>query len=164
MQLKGVLAAKKTIVSWGTWEHGKKMPRNAFPMSKSRSYRVPSTWTGWRVVIFEALGEQFRLLVAFDTGKEEYRAWLGQVKGDDTLMLARLEYHGSHPGWHCHTNCEHSNSLTAGRVVGFGDRRLPKARNFHRDKKFDITEANALGRAIGFFGLWDADDAKGELI
>ena len=34
--------------------------------------------------------------------KAQYRGWLGLVAGRDQALLARVEYHPSHHGWHCH--------------------------------------------------------------
>jgi hypothetical protein len=41
-------------------------------------------------------------LSLFNKAKRQYQAWLGLEVGSDQAVLARLEYHPSHRGWHCH--------------------------------------------------------------
>jgi hypothetical protein len=153
MRLKRIILAKKHITDGGEWKRRQKMPRTHFPLLKSKSYQIPAKWDAWRVVRFEALGRSFRLLIAFDVGYEEYRAWLALDRGEDMVLLARLEFHGSHPGWHCHANCDDPHVRISGVVKGFGDRRYPKARRFHRHQQFNVAEHNALAIAFRFYGI-----------
>ena len=161
MRLQEIIRADKRITDGGEWKRRQKMPKNYFPLSKNKSYQIPAKWDAWRVVRFNALGCYFRLLIAFDAGYEEYRGWLARERGADMVLLARLEHHGSHPGWHCHANCDDPSMQTPGVVKGFGDRRIPKARHRHRRTRFEVTEANALSTAFEFFGI-DGQVGTGE--
>ncbi len=40
--------------------------------------------------------------MAFEPGKQQYWAWLGAIYGDDQALIARVEFHATHDGWHCH--------------------------------------------------------------
>lgn len=160
MRLKDILHAEKTVVDWGKWERGSRLKKTAFPLSRSSSFRPPASWQR-RVVQFDALNYRCRLLVAFDVGKEEYRAWLAVERGQDQILLARLEFHGSHVGWHCHTICRDRSGDTSGVVKGFGDTRYPSAGSYHRRKEFDITELTALSKACKFFRI--PAEVQGEL-
>lgn len=77
------------------------MPKAAFPLSKNNSFKLGAGWD-WCVFEVSNGATDFRLLVAYHRGKSEYLAWLGLVSGSDTALLARLEYHRSHLGWHVH--------------------------------------------------------------
>ncbi len=102
--MRSLLAIRKqkSLTTVGKWVLGRKMPRNAFPLSRSHSYPLGSSFD-W--CLCEAVcggGDVYRLLVAFDRAKEQYRAWLGLISGNDTALLGRLEFHPCHRGWHCH--------------------------------------------------------------
>lgn len=160
MPTAGILAkTKKTVAVAGTWkvETGKagKMNKSAFPLSKRSSVRLGRGWH-WRVDTLTGGGETFRLLTAFQPDKEEYRAILGLVgPGELLTIIGELEYHGTHPGWHCHAVCEDVTSIVPGCVhhEARGCVRLPGGDRHHRDMEFDVTESNALGKAFEFFGV-----------
>lgn len=94
------IIARKTLLEDVDWQGGK-MPRTAFPLSRSHTYQLGKGWR-WCVLTLTDDGRRFRLLVAYEKSKSQYRAWLGLESGTDQALLARLEYHPSHRGWHCH--------------------------------------------------------------
>lgn len=63
-----------------------------------------------------------RLLVAFHAGKEEYLAWLAIDTGTDLGLIARLEHHASHLGWHLHLKPDDLEKLSYGVVKQVGER------------------------------------------
>lgn len=76
------------------------MAKADFPLSKNSSFRLG---TGWEYCIHQLSGPAtMRLLVAFHAGKSDYLAWLTIENGEDQALIARLEYHASHLGWHVH--------------------------------------------------------------
>jgi hypothetical protein len=125
------------------------MPRTAFPLSKSHSYQLGSTWEWcvWRLSC--DTGCEYRLLVAFDPSKQQYRAWLGMQSGSDQALLARLEYHPSHKGWHCHIKCGLVSDIVLGVVKE--PRSKDKSRNCNAADIFDISQMNAIGVALRVF-------------
>ena len=154
MRLKDVIRADKTVTSWGKWQEGAKLPRSAFPLSKSknRTYRLPSY--RWRVIEFEVGGQPFRLLVAYRVDKEQYRAVLAVDYGRDMSVLAQYEFHGPHPGWHVHASCEHIEEAPRGTMRHPWQRRIPRARARCRRIEFGISNDNqALNKAAEFFRL-----------
>jgi len=149
----------KRLVLGGAWHDGK-MPRSAFPLSKSHSYLLGSSWR-WLVWNLAASGRKFRLLVAYDHGKAQYRAWLGLEAVDgDQAILARLEHHPSHKGWHCHVKRGPIDQL------GYGVVRHPNIRENGRlcaDKSpFQVSDVDALGIACRAFNI-EASIDGGEL-
>jgi hypothetical protein len=139
---------RKRIVETGEWTHGK-MPRTAFPLSKSHSFALGSAWS-WAVWRLAADGRHYKVLVALEPGKQQYQAWLGFESGADQALLARLEYHPSHRGWHCHVKKGELED------VGLGVVKHPNSREMVRlckDENFEITLLNAFGLACQVFNI-----------
>jgi hypothetical protein len=152
MLLKDVIRADKVVTDWGEWASGK-MPRTAFPLSRSRQnfYRLGSY--RWRIIQFEALGETFRVLVCLHEDKEQYRAFLGMDCGQDTKLISTYEFHGTHPGWHSLMTHKPLDQVPGGIRKGPWQSRVPSARNWHRRRAFGVAEQTAADIACEFFGL-----------
>jgi hypothetical protein len=157
-----IRSADKVISDWGKWQVGS-MPPAAFPLSKrrGRSLRVGSSYK-WRVILFSACGESCRLLIVYNADKEQYRATLAIERDRDMIVIASLEFHGTHPGWHLHGACGDIEKLPLGSMRGPLQRRFPGPRTTHRRHHFAATsEGAALDVAAKFFRLHKTD---GELI
>jgi hypothetical protein len=141
---------RKTFTTVGPWNSGKKMPRTAFPLSRSHSYPLGSGFE-WCVCEAASDSEAYRLLVGFDASKAQYRAWLGLVAGHDTKLLARLEYHPSHKGWHVHIKLGDVEQVVRGVV------REPRGRDRSKgcraDDSFSISQLDALSLATKVFNI-----------
>ena len=154
MKLRDIIKAPKDVRDWGKWQPGGRMPRTAFPLSKSRgrAYRLGAY--RWRVIQFAALSARFRILVAYNADKEQYRAVLGLEQAGGLSVLAQYEYHGTHPGWHVLASCGDAAITPAGVMRWPGQVRLPEARAVHSNVAFDIADDNqALDKAARLFGL-----------
>jgi hypothetical protein len=105
MRLRDIVLAEKQEFQWFPWKDGK-MPKHVFPMTKNRSFRIRSKWR-WRYCKFTCLGNSMRVLVAYRRDQQEYMALLGlDLTEGGTRVIARYEFHGSHPGWHIHSYCD----------------------------------------------------------
>lgn len=130
------------------------MTRSSFPMSKSRSkaYRLGSAWR-WRVVTFSAGGADYRLLVAFRTDKEQFMAKLGLDDSGDMKIVASLEFHGTHPGWHLH----HPNMDISGVPPGVMRGPWVRRRECHGETEYGLDgadpDAKAFSIAAAIFGI-----------
>ena len=144
--------ANKEIVSSGSWQTGK-MPRAAFPLSKSgeKAYRLGNR--RWRVVEFRVLGMEGRLLVNFSVTLGQYQALLGMVVAGDTKILAQLEYQPTHAGWHAHVACDPIASIPSGIRRGPWVRKLKRGPAYLMKRPFDFSEADALGVAYRFYRM-----------
>lgn len=136
--------AEKIAIDCGKWQTGK-MPKNAFPMSKSRAkvYRLGSAWQ-WCVMTFQVSEKYYRILVAFRTDKEQFLAKLAVDDGGDMKLIARLEFHGTHGGWHVHYTDEPMRDIPSGVVNGPWVRR----KECLKHKEFGFLSANARSRAL----------------
>ena len=115
-----VRSAAKEQVNTGVWITGKKMPKTAFPLRGTQSYRLAGTWT-WRLITFVAESCDYRILIAYKADKQEFRAMLGVLVGKEMTVLCRIEHHGSHPGWHVHY--QPGLSKQSGVVIGADEKR-----------------------------------------
>jgi len=153
-------SANKSDVDWGKWQTGG-MPPAAFPLSKrrGRSYRLGSSYR-WRVITFSALGAKYRLLIAFNLIKEQYRATLAYDQDRDMSVIASYEFHGTHPGWHLHSACGDISAIPLGTMRGPWQKRIPQPRTPHRRHVFGVSdEVIALEVAAKFFRLHKEEGA-----
>lgn len=160
MRVRGAVAKPKVVSKAGEWKSGK-MTRTAFPLHRNRSFTLGTQWS-WRVDVLDVKGTEMRLLTAFEPLKQNFLAWLSYKRGDSYVVLARLEFHGTHPGLHAHAVCNSDlEDVTAGVVKPFGTLRLPEATKTHRRLKYEMTEATALSTAFKFFNV---QGAEGEML
>jgi hypothetical protein len=151
VKLRRVINGAKTITDAGSWKAGTKMPKTVFPLSRAGSFKVTSRFN-WRVISFECMGEKFKLLVYYRTDIESFHADLGREVGGDMLVMARYEFHATHPGWHMHCLCD-STGKVAGRSGGT-DRRMPRVGEFHKQCVFGVaTDRQAYEKAVKIFRL-----------
>lgn len=99
MRLFDIIRAEKSGLELGKWQEGT-IPSKKWPVSR-RGRALGRGWC-WRIVQFEALHEEFSVLVALSEEKENYRAALGWFANDGFRVLCHHELHTSHFGWHCH--------------------------------------------------------------
>lgn len=153
MKPTDLIRLPKAVVEAGDWKvvTGKaKMPKSAFPLSRSYGVVLGRNWH-WRVDVLEAGGASFRLLTAYHADTLEYRAWLSMPAGPDHVIVGQLEFHGSHPGWHCHVACCDLREIEAGQAHPRIAARLPGGNRPHRRLEFDVTDSTALSTAFNFF-------------
>jgi hypothetical protein len=164
MTLREFLGLQKSITKVGKW-NDKKMPKtgNGFPLSKAKGLRVGGGWH-WVIIELEAGKAECRLLVAYHPTKENYLAVLGYVVGTDTHVIAALEYHGTHPGWHIHGCCLTAKPGNVGRIHYPDMTRLPDGKGRHRKTVFGVNEFDALEPAVRHFRLRDAFDSMSPLL
>jgi hypothetical protein len=157
VRARELILKPKTVTKAGEWKTGK-MTRNAFPLSPARSFRLGASWT-WRIDVLEIDRVECRLLTAFDPLKQRFMAWLSYQRGDSYTVIARLEFHASEPGLHCHAACDRPvHETPVGIVKPFGTRRVPRYGTKHRRIKYDMTEASALNTSFRFFKIEGTPD------
>lgn len=132
MRIVDVVRARKDNVAEGHWSDNALRNRD-FPMSLKRKRCYPlSRRYRWSIATFNAQGRRFRLLVAYHTLVPEFVATLAEQLPQDSRILARWEYHGSHRGWHVHTDCGTVDAVRPGLLKGPDTKRMPKRGAFHR--------------------------------
>jgi hypothetical protein len=161
MKPKAVLVRAKVVTGPGTWKvitgKGGRMSAYAFPLSKGHSVDLGRNYH-WRVDVVQGGGQMFKVLTAFNPEIEEYRSWLAMVQGDSLVVLAQLEFHGTHPGWHCHVSCGEIEEIQPGQTRPRTARRFPGGNSTHRRTAYDVTESSALVMAFEFFNITGAPE------
>lgn len=165
MRGREAIRLKKAVAVAGEWKvrtgRGGHMRRSDFPLTGRHSLVLGRKWH-WRVDELESGAHAFRLLTAFDPSHEEFRAWLG-LRGDGSTLtvLACLEFHGNHPGWHCHASCGEIAQIETGEPHPRKSVRIPDGERRHRRKSFDgMSEAKALAASFKFFRVIAAPEGS----
>lgn len=140
MRASRTIRVEKAIVKAGHWKDGR-MPSNAFPMRRGKGYRLAGSWR-WVVHTLEGDGSTYRLLIGYDLAKAQFQSWLGLADGNDSALLARLEFHDSHGGWHCHWKAGETDTIVRGIVRGGSVDRARKCGGNAR--QFNDSDATAL--------------------
>ena len=166
MRVREAILKPKRVTAKGAWKlitGTSKMPKNAFPVGSNYPITFGRNWH-WRVDRLMADGGSFyRLLTAYNGHVEEFVAWLAEDTERNPMLLARYEFHGTHPGWHCHAPCDELAPGDAGALRTRDCLRLPGGNRFHRRENFDTTsEERALARAFNFYRIQGRPD--GELL
>jgi hypothetical protein len=164
MRPRDLIRIRKVVSKAGDWKvvTGKSgMTAASFPISKSYGVLLGRNWH-WRSDAVEGNGMAFRILTAFHPGKEEYKACMVVPRGNQHVVVASLEFHGDHPGWHCHLPCCDLDDVEAGQGHPRSANRLPAAVGNHRRMGFGMTESAALAKSFEFFRV--TGTPKGHLI
>ena len=142
------LRTKKVLVRSGTWAYGN-VTKSEFPLSHVTKLKLSKAWQ-WCVHTVADADRQYRVLVAIEPGKKQYWAWLGAVFGDDQAVIARVEFHHSHDGWHCHWKTGELTDVPRGAV------KAGSAREKRKDCSGDamsLSRADAFGVAYRVFNV-----------
>jgi len=149
LSVADIIRADKQDVRIGGWEAGP-VPTAKFPLTR-RKLRLGRGWR-WRVVTFNALQEQFVVLVAISEEKEYYRATLAMRSGKTLKVVCFHELHTDHWNWHCHLIRGNVHETFAGVLR---DKNLMSAwPTFTKSEcsvPFNVTEESALSIAAARF-------------
>ncbi len=99
MLLRDIIEAEKVVISYGQWNYGT-IPKASFPLRKKKMQQSRD-WA-WRVVEFEALGQNFIVLIRINEQIQEYYAYLCHMRDDGMAVICSHDLHVSHKNWHCH--------------------------------------------------------------
>lgn len=154
------IRSEKQLTKIGEWQSGKRMPRTAFPLSRSHSYALGSSFD-WCVCEAACAQHQYRILIAFDAVKAQYRGWLGVVCGHDQALIARLEFHPTHHGWHVHVKKGSLDKVARGIVKESRDHEKTVICN--AEHVFSVTQLDALNVTFRAFNVVRMPVAAGEL-
>lgn len=138
----------------GKWSN-KKLPKTGgpFPLSKTKSVRLGDQWDT-RFVKMSFDGHEYVLMIGLNQKKQEFAAYLGVRIGDNSLILARLEYHSTHPGVHIHSCCGTHEPGWVSRTGHPGLKRIPTKSSSPRNTKIPLlTQESALHLAATKFRI-----------
>lgn len=152
--LRSFVSAEKTDVTVSAWQQ-RKMPKSgdlALKLRTSRSWSLGPQWR-WCVVTLKVASTPHKVWICYHLPKENfYSAITRSSATGEMLILGRLEFHGTHPGWHVHGCCSQPTSDMWGRLCHSGLIRVPQAKSKHRQQTFIADDNDALtvaGRKLG---------------
>jgi hypothetical protein len=128
MRLRHLIQSAKIQHSDTGWMTSDMPPRHSPIYNRTRPIRAG--WK-WRAAHCSRGEDRFILTALCNVKRDNWQAYLmaGTVAG--ASVVARFEYHGSHPGLHCHGHCERGG-IEAGASGLDSLMRFPKAGAPHR--------------------------------
>ena len=154
-----IIRADKTGVEVGEWRQGKLTP-SVFPIAKPRSIPVGPSWS-WRLVRFEALGFDCRVLLRLNEERARFHALLAIEYEQQLYVVCHHELHIPDKNWHCHFVSGDVLKTMPGVLRDRERMRVwetePSRAN---DVQFTVTRNSALTIAAGRFRF----AAQGELV
>lgn len=129
-----MIRAQKTQVVTSAWTD-EKLRAKDFPLLKKKggSYPLSRRWR-WQTTRFRINQKQFLLLASYHSLIPEFVSVLAEEIDKNCRVLARWEFHQSHPGWHVHTVCGDIDNVSTGIVKPIGVERVPHSASHHRHK------------------------------
>ena len=163
MLLKKFIRAKKLNLNHGSWGDDKLRSKD-FPLSKKggKTYPLTRQWR-WRITTLEAEGRKFRLMTTYHKVVPEFCAVLAEDLNKDSRIIARLEFHATHDGWHAHPYCGDFDIVLSGITKPLGTRRIPREGAFHRHDEMlrdgkPMSDAHAGAVVSSAFNLGESID------
>jgi len=146
MRVRQLIEIRKVLNSETPWSDSDMPPRHAPIYSKTRPTKAGWRWRSAKV---SAGSFNFVLVALCNVRRDNWKAILILERPDGASAVGRFEYHGSHPGLHCHSNCERSGLERSAKSLDNLDR-YPKVGSFHR-RQNAWTEGTFWGAAKRFF-------------
>ena len=137
------------------WVDGKmnKTGASALVLSKGRPIRLGPGWR-WTHIRLNVNNVQHRIWICYHPKKENYLSVACQVlPNDDLFVLAALESHGTHPGWHVHGCCTEVDAGSHGRLRYPNMVRIPSPNARHRQQGFPANDEEAMDIAARHFRI-----------
>jgi hypothetical protein len=157
MRVRHIVGQKKQTQTDTKWSIKDLTPRYAPIYTKTKPIRAGWQWRSSKVI--DATGREYVLLAECNPRRDNWKAVLILETSDGPSVVARFEYHASHPGLHVHADCSRGGIETG--AIGLDNlARLPPAGNMHR-RKHAWTEGTFWEAAKRFFRV---EEQKGTLI
>ena len=128
MRVRHLLERPKVQRTDSGWRSDDMPPRACPIFAKGRPSRAG--WQ-WRSVKAEADGEEYYLVALANTRRGDWKSMLIRKGTAGASVVARFEYHSSHPGQHLHSDCARSG-IEIGAVGLDNLARFPDAKSRHR--------------------------------
>jgi hypothetical protein len=149
MRVRDIFRSKKEAVVLEPWKQGD-MPPSAFRLRQNMKSVGQGKSYHWRIVRFGAGGENFRVLILWNEGKQIYRATLGHEVGEVVRIVCVREFHAREPGWHCHAVSQCKQGVPVWNHGGL--RRFPRGTS--EADEFGVTsKERATALALRFYGV-----------
>jgi hypothetical protein len=128
MRVRKLLIEPKVQQTDSNWRRDNMQPRHAPVFRRTRPVR--SGWQ-WRSARAESANREYILTAFCNPSRDNWQAMLILCEEAGASVIARYEFHGSHPGLHVHADCARSGLETGPTSIDNLPRR-PVARAVHR--------------------------------
>jgi hypothetical protein len=156
MRLRKLIRELKTQETDTDWRSDQMQPRFAPVFARTRLIRAGWKWRSARAVSGE---REYVLTALCNPRRENWQAMLILSTKAGGAVVARFEYHGSHPGLHAHAHCQRGG-LEAG-PNGIDNLRCVPSSGSHHRRRFAWTENRFWEAARKFFRV---EERKGPLL
>lgn len=123
MRVRHLVAQHKVLSGDTGWKDEDIPPRYTGVYSKTRPNRAG--WR-WRSAVAATEHNEYIFFTHIHVEKDKWNSWLVSKLDDGCSIVARFEYHGSHPGVHLHAHCDRGGiEVGPGSIDGLA--RIPKS-------------------------------------
>lgn len=157
MRVRHLSMCKKAMKSDTLWSDKDMAPKHAPIYTKTKPMRAGWKWRSSRALGND--GHEYIMFAECNPFRDKWNARLLLELPEGVSVVARFEFHGSHPGLHVHAHCERGG-VEAGASGLDNLARIPKADAVHR-RTSKWTEKTFWEAAKRFFRI---EEQKGTLI
>lgn len=147
MRVRHIIARDKFLETQTAWSEKDMPPKHAPIYLKTKPIRAGWRWRSAKCI---SLDGNFTLVAECNPGRGNWKAMLLLERDGGHSLIARFEDHGSHPGLHCHSDCDVSGLEVGPKTIDA--RRIPSANSFHR-RSTAWTENRFWDAAKAFFRI-----------
>ena len=158
MRLRHLIQKQKTQISDTEWREGDMTPRHAPYFRKTKPVRRRWKWRSAQAE--DRAGIKYVIVYLCNFYRNNWKSTLAVQVGKDWSVVGRFEYHGSHPGLHCHADCNRGGIETG--TTGLDVPRIPDTEAPHR--RNNTWTDDSFWRASKKFFRIQADDDKQEVL
>lgn len=152
MRVRRLTRSSKSQVSDTKWRTDDIQPRYCPVFARTRPNRAG--WQ-WRSVRAEIDQRKFVAFALVNLRRSNFKSMLIEETPAGPSVIARYEFHGSHPGIHVHADCDRSGIETTATGMD-GLARIPPANRPHR-RTAAFSVSTFWNEARRFFGI-ETDD------
>lgn len=149
MRVRSISRLEKQVIGDTQWRDKDVPPRHC-PIN-SRIKPIRAGWQ-WRSLKAESVcGRNFVAYFEINLKKGDFKSTLIEDTPSGPSVVARFEYHSSHPGVHVHAHCDRSG-IEVGPTGMSGLLRVPSLKSHHR-RAGALSPSTFLTAASRFFGV-----------
>lgn len=158
MRVRHIIRLKKELLTDTDWNTTDLQPRHAPIFPKTTPIRAGWKWRSARA---SCQGQDYILYAKCNPRRDNWQAVLILTADEGASVVARFEYHGSHPGLHAHAHCNRSGIDIGPRGLDDLVRTPPAGSNSYHRRKNAWTENGFWEAAKRFFRI---EEQKGPLL
>lgn len=133
MRVRHLISRTKFLKTQTSWSEKDLPPKHAPIYAKTKPIRAGWRWRSAKCISVDG---DFTLIAECHPARGNWKAMLIIETADGASVVARFEDHSSHPGLHCHSDCDISGLEVGAKTIDVG--RIP-------DLNCSMQSCNKLG-------------------